>query len=142
MTNENISKFISNLNLNKKNNFLSIKNIGGQIYLAQCFLDKNPQIIYSIFFIKNIDDKYAGAVLDMGEDDLHWFVRPKDRGKRLLSVALKDYILPYIFSSGRKIQNVTIGDFTLNDSISRRVAINAGFLQDENEYYKFIKKSD
>lgn len=67
---------------------------------------------YTIFFIRNDSKEYVGAVLDM-HINLHWYIAEKHRGNKYLATALRETILPYIFTkSGRGEQEITIeGDF-------------------------------
>jgi hypothetical protein len=50
-----------------------------------------------MFFIQNDEKQVISAILDMGEQDLHVFVKPKFRGNGHLAIALKETILPYLF---------------------------------------------
>ena len=81
-----------------------------------------------MFFIKDEKQIIVAAVLDMGEQDLHVFVKPESRGNGYLVNALKEDILPYLFSKGRQKQNITF-----NTENARKHAEFVGFkLQSEN----------
>ncbi len=60
-----------------------------------------------MFFIKNEEKQVVSAVLYMGEQDLHVFVKAECRGNGYLATALKKAILPYLFYMGRERQNIT-----------------------------------
>lgn len=92
----------------------------------------------NFFFIRNSNNKYVGAVLDMGID-LHWYVLKDERKNGHLTKALKSAILPYIFSDdylGRKTQKISIsyGIGDLNYKSSKKVAKSIRFQPlNENE---------
>ena len=84
----------------------------------------------TVFFIKDTARTCVGAVLYMNFD-LQWYIMEKHRGKGHLTKALRDAIMPFIFSDSRKHkrdkQEITIdGDFYKE---SRRVAESVGFKQ-------------
>jgi hypothetical protein len=51
-----------------------------------------------MFFIKAPDGRFGAAVLRMGSHEMHWYVAPRYRRKRLLVEPLKKTILPFIFA--------------------------------------------
>lgn len=49
----------------------------------------------NFYFIRNDENKYIGAVYDMGWD-LHWYIKPEHRNRKHLKNALMEVILPNI----------------------------------------------
>jgi hypothetical protein len=86
---------------------------------------------YRLYLIKHQDGQYVGLVLDASSFDLHYYTLPAYRGQSHLSNALRNYILPHIFSVlKRKIQHITINPSRLGPkgySSSRHLAAAVGF---------------
>jgi hypothetical protein len=135
MGHEKLQKYIDQLNSGDKEEIITSKKINKKVDLIKILPkeDKEKDSIlppYIIFFINNETNKYVGAVLDM-YFDLQWYVVKEYRGKGHLTKALKEAILPFIFSDSRKHrrdrQEITIdGDFYKE---SRQVAESLGFKQ-------------
>lgn len=111
MTEETIEKIIDSLNKPEPNDFLFLRSITDKVSFGRVWLNYPEgkscnENSYSMFFIKDLR-KYIGAVLDMGEQDIHVFVKPQHRRKGHLVNALRLVILPFLFSTGRKEQRIT-----------------------------------
>lgn len=96
------------------------------IWIENCRLKDSPK---SFFLIKK-DNKYVGAVLDM-ITDLHWVILPKYRRKGYLTIALKEAIIPYLFSVVEKEElTISINKLQLskeNYDNSLNTALKVGF---------------
>lgn len=104
MKNETIEKLINSLNNEDTTEIIFKRSIGGNVEYAYVW-NNVPSIDdaiddkfepYTFFLIKNDESKYAAAVLYMGED-LHWFVLPDQRKKALLTTAMQEYIISYLY---------------------------------------------
>lgn len=143
MSNDQLQKYIDQLNGGLNVATIYKRQISDKVDLAKVYPEKtrlgNNVPPYTIFFIRNESKKYVGAVLDM-YTNLHWYITEKYRGNERSKTALREAILPYIFTkSGRKEQEVTIieGDFYEQ---SRSVAIGLGFKQEEgSKKFKLLK---
>ncbi len=156
MTGEKIKEYIERLNTENTSETIFIRKISDSVDVAKVW-DKEPELnndrsiispSYRFFFIRNKDDKYVGAVLDMSSN-LHWYVLEEERKKGYLTKALKESIIPYIFYDDyylpRECQRITIerNERVINYKNSRRVAISLGFNptnEDETEFE--LKKTD
>lgn len=131
MTSRQIASFITKLNTGKATKTIFKHKISANIYCAKvwCAINTKDVSPYNFFFIKN-NTNFVGAVFDM-YDDLHWYISPKYRGKGLLTKALRDVILPYVFEAKeRDRQTITItkseiGEVNYNASL--KVAKSVGF---------------
>ncbi|MBY0260774.1 MAG: hypothetical protein K2Q20_00420 [Phycisphaerales bacterium] len=74
-----------------------------------------------LYFIVS-ERRCVGVVLDMGEENLHWYVLPEHRKKGHLALALEEYILPHLFGDGRESQSVTV-----NSEENAAYALKVGF---------------
>ncbi|MBU0942096.1 MAG: GNAT family N-acetyltransferase [Bacteroidetes bacterium] len=96
------------------------------IWINSTFYRNNPQ---TFFLIKN-EIEYVGAVLDM-KTDLHWVILPKYRKKGYLTTALKDAIIPYLFSIvEREELKISINELEIgkkNYEASMSTALKVGF---------------
>ena len=111
MTEETIEKIIDSLNKPEPYDFLFLRSITDKVSFGRVWLNYPEgkscnENSYSMFFIKDLQN-YIGAVLDMGEQDIHVFVKPQHRRKGHLVNALSLVILPFLFSTGRKEQRIT-----------------------------------
>jgi hypothetical protein len=89
------------------------------------------------YFLKNPDNSYAGVVYDMG-NDLHWFLRKKERKNGLMYNALKKFILPHIIETKRDDIQISIDKNVLskeNFEASRNLALKLGFVENEEGRY-------
>ena len=139
--------YIINL-INKLNRFPNYKEcikvgIGKNVELAHIWYQSgfsDSHVPYTYFLIKDNNDKYIGAVLDMTYD-LHWVVLPKHRKKGHLSQALKQVILPYLleetdrFEQKISIKRNEIGETNYKNSLI--VALKVGFKQIDEENLVF-----
>lgn len=113
MTDETISYVIDLINNDKSHErCIFLRPLSDKILVGIVWVSKRNGELYNdngidMFFIKNEEKQVVAAVLDMGIQDIHVFVKPKYRGNGHLVIALKETILPYLFSMGRKGQNIT-----------------------------------
>ncbi|TSE06972.1 GNAT family protein [Aquimarina algiphila] len=150
MTEKEIKKYIDRLNNKKVQESIFIRPINETIVIGKVWCEQpkeNDSISnsssYRFFFIKNNLGVYVSAVLDMNSD-LHWYVIPEERKKGLLTKALKETILPYIFYE-REEQRITvkleIGE--KNYANSKNVALKLGFNSlNETQTEFLLKKSE
>ncbi len=137
MTEKDIRKYIDRLNTGKADESIFTRQISPNVVVAKVWPEQpkpSDGIIgnfgsYRFFFIKDISNKYIGAVLDMYRD-LHWYIMPKYRKKGYLTKVLREAVLPYIFYDDRESQRTTIergaiGEENYLNSIS--VATRLGF---------------
>jgi len=59
------------------------------------------------FIFEESGQKCVGAVLDMGANDLHVFMKSEYRRRGIMSRALKRVVLPHLFEDGRQEQRAT-----------------------------------
>lgn len=137
MTVKEIRKYIDRLNNGKGQESIFTRSIGENVEVAKVWSKQpredddnlNRSCSYRFFFIKDELNKYVGAVLDM-TNDLHWYVVPGSRKKGLLTKALKESILPYLFYDDREIQRITIDEYAIGEKNylnSKGVAMKLGF---------------
>ena len=153
MTERDIRKYIDRLNNGKSNESIFIRQISANVDVAKVW-SKQPKMTdniignfgsYRFFFIKDEENKYVGAVLDMYQD-LHWYIVPRSRKNGYLTTSLKQAILPYLFYDEREIQRITIEKNSIGEKNylnSKSVAHKLGFKainEDETEFE--LKKSD
>lgn len=142
MSHEQLQKYIDQLNGGLNEATIYKRQISDRVDVAKVYPEKMRRDSrvspYTIFFIRNESNEYVGAVLDM-HIDLHWYIAEKHRGNNYSTTALRESILPYIFTKfGRKEQEITIeGDFYEQ---SRSVAMELGFKQEgESGKFKLLK---
>lgn len=147
MTDREILEYIDRLNNGRSEESIFIRHISENIYFAKVWPDQSKMTdeideypySYEFFFIKNEQNQYVGAVLDM-KIDLHWYIVPSERKKGHLTSALKESILPYLFHKGRENQRITIKKNSIGEQNyfnSRKVAEKIGFKpinDDETEF--------
>jgi hypothetical protein len=128
MHDETLITLIEDLNSGTYEDKIFLRKVGKGVYLAKVWT-KPPEAIlviqsgYDFFFIKDeAREVFVACVLDMGPNNLHWLVHPAFRRKGYLVPALKDYILPYLFTD-RDDQIVEVAS-----DVSRKVAEKAGFI--------------
>lgn len=89
-----------------------------------------PDGALDFYFVRNSENLFIGAVLDM-YSDLHWFMLPNFRRKGHLTRALSQTIMPHLFFIRvRESQRITIDANVLNAQefqSSRKVALATGF---------------
>jgi hypothetical protein len=135
MTSKDIKKYIDRLNIGRYLETIFIRPISKNISVAKVW-PAIPKISdpvnigcpsYTFFFIKNEDQKFVGAVLDMNSD-LHWFVTRQYRKKGYLTTALKNVILPYLLDDKDAVR-ITISKGLEDEdySNSKKVALAVGF---------------
>jgi hypothetical protein len=141
MRRQEILSYLAKLNNGKAEDTIFKRAIGPYVELARVWSISRGRpsgYVGEFFFIKNHDGVYVGAVYDM-QQDLHWFVLKRHRKQGHLTKALRTVILPYLFSSGREMQRITIAVDDIgeeNYAASKAVAIALRFeatsrLQDE-----------
>lgn len=145
MTEKSIIAIINKLNRypNYKNCIKHVlsKNVElAHVWINSIFYTNNPQ---TFFLIKN-EIEYVGAVLDM-KTDLHWVIVPKYRKKGYLTTALKDAIIPYLFSIVEReelkisINELAIGKEHFANSLN--TALKIGFKKVDNSTF-ILKEND
>lgn len=138
MTEKEIRKYLVRLNTSKSDQTIFKREISPNVEIAKVWKNlpkrsDRKQNAYQpdfFFFIKNENQEYVGAVLDMGFD-LHWFVLPKFRKRGYLTNALKEAIIPYIFDFLREspIITISISDSRVSYKDSIKVAKSLNFTQ-------------
>jgi hypothetical protein len=145
MTNETINKQIKKLNSRIYQDSIFLRPLSSTVYYSSTWTepsdsDLNSGDSYDIYYIK-IGKEYVGAVVDMGQRDLHWYMVPEHRKKGYLTIAMKDIILPHLFQD-REEQIVTFSSTdTEKDSLDSEKSANLMGFQKENEEY-IIRKSN
>ena len=131
MTEETLEKYIDVMNNHELQDRIFVRPLSNTVDMAKVW-DRLPtgehynEGGYTIYFIKDKENRYVAAVLDMDLQDLHVFVKPKSRKQGHLSRALQEWILPYLFDNGREFQQITY-----NDEHARRHALQCGFTEIE-----------
>lgn len=149
MTNEILKSLIKKLNKNKADELIHLRPLSSTVDFAKVWLSKPkptddigyPDLPDKMYFIKNLEGLYVGAVLDMGRD-LHWFVDSKHRRKGHLTVSMKETILSHLFQD-RDEQRITIDKFQIGGrdlKSSTKVALALGFENTINEEYYLMKE--
>jgi hypothetical protein len=135
MRHETLEGFIDALNNNMMKDRIFIRPLSDTVDFARVW-DELPngnngnEQAYVVYFIKIPKQEYVGAVLVMGSNDLHAFVKIPHRKKGYLTCAMRDWILPHLFHiEGREFQRVTFEDYKVVKSI-----LDLGFeIDKENE---------
>ncbi len=145
MRKEEIKRYIDRLNNKEHKETIFLREINDLVEVAKVW-EKEPESMtdihsYKFFFIKNDDNKYVGAVLDMYRD-LHWYILEEERKKGHLTKSLQEVIIPYLFYDDydeRKMQRITIdpeiGELNYNNS--KKVAKSLGFKPTNQEQTEF-----
>lgn len=153
MTEESLQKLVNelnNYNVDEAESLIYLKPLNDVVDFAKVWMKiptKNDSMssgdgFYKVYFIKNDENIYVAAVLDMSRD-LHWYVIPKHRKKGYLTKALKNAILPHLFLS-RDEQRITITEDKIgstNFQASEKVALRIGFTKDSSDEY-YISNDD
>ncbi|MFW5983414.1 MAG: hypothetical protein ACOCQ4_02850 [bacterium] len=147
MTEREIRKYIDRLNKGNACESIFTRQISNNVVVSKVW--SNPPKVtddiigiynsYRFFFIKNEQNIYIAAVLDMNHD-LHWYVSPSHRKKGYLTNALKESILPYLFNEEREAQRITIRKNIIGEKNylgSKTVAQNLGFKATNEEETEF-----
>ena len=77
---------------------------------------------YDVYFVYSEDRRCIAAILDMGPDDLHVFVKKENRRQGIMTRALRAVVLPHLLRNKRTEQRVTF-----NSMESRGLLQKAGF---------------
>ncbi|XLS29203.1 hypothetical protein ACJD0Z_18650 [Flavobacteriaceae bacterium M23B6Z8] len=136
MKEEEIKSYLDRLNYDNFEETIFLRPLNKYVDLARLW-NNEPKLedpfehavpSYKFFFIKNENEKFVGAVLDM-ERNLHWYILEEERKKGYLTKSLKETILPYLFYIREK-QRITIESSSgeLNYMNSRKVAESVGFV--------------
>lgn len=112
MTNETIERIIDSLNQPEAPDLIFLRSLTDKVFIGRVWPKlPNGDAFYenscTMFFVRNRRKTFVAALLDMGKEDLHSFVKAKHRGKGYLADALRSVILPFLFASGRKEQHIT-----------------------------------
>ena len=140
MTNETHERYINALNISEKQEGIFLRPLSKTVIKAKVWDASsgwNHSIYgaYDMYFIKNEQGIYVGSILDMGIQDLHVFIKQEYRKQGHLTRALKEYVLPYLFSHGRAYQKITY-----KDEIARQHALKFGFKEIEEGKGRISKK--
>ncbi len=120
MTDESVRDLILAFNSRKFPSFVALRPLSDTVTLGYvweerptgCVPNESSNKVY--FILKG--SKCVGVVVEMGfnhsrnrfeEENLHWHVLKEHRKHGHLYAALRDYVLPHIFSDGRESQRVT-----------------------------------
>ncbi len=114
MTNETIERLIDALNAHKMRDRIFRASLSPAVEYAKVWLHEPKGVAedersYEFFFIKNVTGIYVAAVFD-AYNDLHVFVKEEYRKKGHLARAMNEVIFPYLYQSGRGMQEVTFKD--------------------------------
>lgn len=94
------------------------------------------------FFLIKKENEYVGAVLDM-KIDLHWVILPEHRKNGYLTNALKEGIIPYLFSIVEREQlKISINELQIskkNYDASMRTALKVGFKKVDDTTFILVK---
>lgn len=96
-----------------------------------------------LYFIKGKDGMYVGAVLQMEENYLHWYVLPEYRKKGYVSTALSKSIIPHLFLEKDVVRAfIDIDSFDDNAIFknSESVALRVGLKKISRKEYSLFRK--
>lgn len=145
MTNETIEQFIDSLNTDGMNDRTFRRTLTDYVEYAKVWLSEpkgecGNEGSYDFFLIKNEENVFVGAVLDMGKDDLHCFVKQEHRGRGHLESAMISTIWPKLYQLGRTKQRVSIQDpQIMNWAIKRLEFIKVGDGEAEKDLTSFAE---
>lgn len=120
MTNESVKKLILAFNARRFRSFVALRPLSDTVTLGYVWPER-PQgrlpheSSRKVYFILT-GSQCVGVVVEMGfqhsrnpfeEENLHWYLLKEHRKRGYLHAALRDYILPHIFSDDRESQKVT-----------------------------------
>lgn len=69
---------------------------------------------YDVYFVKDSQEECVAAILDM-VNDLHVYVKEEHRRQGHLTRAMTSTVLPRLYQTGRKVQQVTFQDPKVGD---------------------------
>ena len=111
MTNESLEEYIQMFNSGKWNIPFNSYRIGKNVVLGKIWYEYPTGKIgheeSNIFYFIENNSECVAIVFEMGVFDLHWFVSEKMRKNGHLNNALKEIILPFIFTDGRNEQRAS-----------------------------------
>ncbi|MCP1996645.1 GNAT family N-acetyltransferase [Flavobacterium sp. HSC-61S13] len=99
-----------------------------------------PTNPYKVYFIKNKDNIFVGAVLDMDNTNLHWYVLKEHRKQGILTNAMEEVIIDHLFSS-RRSQRVTVDTADNFPEDSEKILLKLGFNKLPDDEF-LLKKVD
>lgn len=112
MSEETLKRLIHAFNRKKLPKWSTIRVLDATVELAYVWraarmgLD-SPSRPDTVYFVLS-EGRAVGAVYEMGDTDLHWYMLKSHRGKGHLARALAEIILPHVFADGRESQRVTV----------------------------------
>lgn len=146
MTEKEIRKYLDRLNNSKDVKTIFKRKISPSVEIAKVWesvpklndkIDSDYQPSF-FFFIKNENQDYVGAVLDMGFD-LHWYILPRFRKKGYLTKALKEAIIPYLFDNRCKTTiSISISNCQHFYLDSVKVAKSLNFKQEDHKSNSYV----
>jgi len=112
MTDKTIAFIIDLINKGEAHELVFLRPLSTTVLISKTWISSENVAVckndaYDMFFVKNEKNLVVAAVLDMGRQDLHVYVKPEYRRNGFLVNALKEVILPYLFSTGRQEQHIT-----------------------------------
>ena len=145
MTEKSIIAILNGLNRNPYYRNCIKHSISKNVELAHIWIEnsRHKHSPKTFFLIRN-ENEYVGAVLDM-KIDLHWIILPEHRKNGYLTNALKEAIIPYLFSVvEREELKISINELEIsnkNYEASMRTALNVGFKKIDNKTF-ILKEHD
>lgn len=142
MTEKSIIAIINILNRNPNYKNCIKHSISKNVDFAHIWIE-NSRLKHSPkpFFLIKKDTKYVGAVLDMNSD-LHWVMLPEYRKNGYLTTALKEAIIPYLFTvAEREELNISINELEIgkkNYDNSSSTALKVGFKKVDDKSFVLI----
>jgi hypothetical protein len=138
MTEKSIIAIINILNRNPNYKNCIKHSISKNVDFAHIWIE-NSRLKHSpkSFFLIKKDTKYVGAVLDMNSD-LHWVMLPEYRKNGYLTTALKEAIIPYLFTVAEReelnisINELEIGKKNYDNSLSTALKVGFKKIDDKN----------
>jgi len=115
MSNETLEELIRAFNERAFSSYFALRRLTDTVTLGHVWLQpptgRGPESSRRVYFVLS-GERCVGIVLDMGfhpphNEDLHWYVLKEYRGRGHLHRALRNHILPHLFSDGRESQRVT-----------------------------------
>lgn len=147
MTNENLEKCIDSMNEYKFMDNAFNKKISRNVIFSK-YWEKLPsgqysnESCYEMYFISD-KNNYVAIVLDMGMDDLHFFVKKEFRKKGYLCNAMNTVILHHIHEKERTVQHLTFENETTKNYCIRNMGFQStGDLSAKLDLDKIIRKSE
>lgn len=127
MTNETIELVIDNVNDGSGTDRIFLRPLIENVTIAKVWPEYPKGVAfneagYDVYFVYSDDRRCVAAILDMGPDDLHVFVKQESRRQGIMTRALRDVVLPHLLRNRRTEQRVTF-----NSMESRGLLQKAGF---------------